>query len=64
MMTIKELQRELKYMNIKSISEAAGVHRNSVYRLMRQGSASYRTVERLSDFLESLASGECDAANK
>lgn len=58
MMSIKELQKALKYMNIKSISEAAGVHRNSVYRLVKDGQASYLTVEKLSELLEEEKDGK------
>jgi len=54
MLKIEEIQARLKMVNIKSFSEFAGVHPNSLYR-MRDGSErmSHALVKKVSDaFIE------------
>jgi len=56
-MNIDEVKRRLKFMNLKAVASASGVHYNTVYRLVKDPSHEprYRTIEKLSVWLESCA---------
>jgi predicted transcriptional regulator len=54
MLTIEEIKEMLKPMNLKAVSEAAGVPYNTVYRLAKTNAdPNYSTVKALSDYLQS-----------
>lgn len=54
MFTIEQLQERLKYMNLTAVSDASGLHKNLLYRLVNQSAAGYSTVRKLSDFFDGL----------
>lgn len=57
MITLEEIRYRLKdqHSKINKVAEAAGLHPNAVYRLMKSESKpSYETVKKLSDYLEGL----------
>lgn len=58
MLNIDDLKKKLEHMNLRSVSFASGVHSNSVYRLLKEGKASYRTISRLSIYFAERAKNE------
>lgn len=53
MLTLEKIREMLKPMNLKAVSEAAGVPYNTVYRLANTNvDPVYSTVKALSDYLE------------
>jgi predicted transcriptional regulator len=53
MLTLEEIKKMLKPMNLKAVSEAAGVSYNTVYRLAKtDADPNYSTVKAISDYLE------------
>lgn len=54
MLTIEQIKERLKDANLMKVAKAAGVHQNSLYRLMNGSTrTSYDTVKAISDYLES-----------
>lgn len=52
MMTLEQIREKLKDRNLSVVADAAGVHRNALYRLMNSRSnPSYETVRRLVEYL-------------
>jgi plasmid maintenance system antidote protein VapI len=49
-LSIDEIRDRLKFMNLAAVAEAAGIHKNLVYRLVNHRNATYETVEKLSQF--------------
>jgi predicted transcriptional regulator len=53
MLTLEKIREMLKPMNLKAVSEAAGVPYNTVYRLANTDvDPAYSTVKALSDYLQ------------
>lgn len=53
MLSLEQIRERLKHSNLKAVSEASGLHYNTVYKLMTTTSTpSYATVKALSDYLE------------
>lgn len=53
MLTLDAIKNKLEHANLKKVAEAAGVHYNALYRLMKEESdPKYETVRKLSDYLE------------
>lgn len=52
MMTLEQIKEKLKDRNLSAVADAAGVHRNAIYRLVNgQSNPSYETVRRLAEYL-------------
>jgi len=55
MLTVEQIKKRLEHSNLKAVATATGVHFNTVYRFVKDGSQpSYKTVKALSDYLESM----------
>lgn len=53
MLTIEQIRERLKHSNLKAVSDAVGIHYNTLYRLIKtDGDPSYSTVKALSDYLQ------------
>lgn len=54
MLTLEQIKDRLKHSNLRAVAEAAGIHYNTLYRLMNSNlDPSYSTVKALSDYLQS-----------
>lgn len=55
MLTLDQIKERLKHANLLKVSESAGIHSNTIYKLMKGGkSPSYDTVKKLSDYFEGV----------
>lgn len=53
MLTLEQIRRMLQPMNLRAVSEAAGVPYNTVYRVAKtDADPNYSTVKALSDYLQ------------
>lgn len=52
MLTLEQIKAYLKDANLRAVAESAGVHENSLYRLMNGQEPKYSTVKKLSDYIE------------
>lgn len=53
MLTLEQIRERLQHSNLKAVAEAAGLHYNTVYKLMNTTSVpSYATVKALSDYFQ------------
>ncbi|WVH13954.1 hypothetical protein CASP1_00031 [Alcaligenes phage CASP1] len=53
MITLDEIKRQLKDMNLRAVSRGAGVHYNALYRLVNgDTNPSYETVHKIVSYLE------------
>lgn len=53
MITLDEIKRQLKDMNLRAVSRGAGVHYNALYRLVNgETNPSYETVHKIVSYLE------------
>lgn len=54
MLTLDQIQDRLKHSNLKAVAEAAGIHYNTLYKLMNEDcDPAYSTIKKLSDYLQS-----------
>lgn len=55
MLTLDEVKRRLKPMNLQHVAKETGIHPNALYRICAGASGPrYETVKKLSDWLESI----------
>ena len=55
MLTLEQIRKRLEHSNLKSVAAAAGIHYNTLYKLMTQEcDPAYSTIKALSDYLQSL----------
>lgn len=52
MLTLDQIKELLKDTNYSAVAESAGIHPNTVYRLMNGQEPKYGTVKALSDYFE------------
>lgn len=53
MLTLDEITKKLKPMNLQYVSRETGIHVNVIYRIAKgQANPQYETVKKLSDWLE------------
>lgn len=53
MLTVEQIRERLQHSNLKAVSEAVGIHYNTLYRLMNtDADPSYKTVKTVSDYLQ------------
>ena len=50
MMTIEEIREALEDRVISIVAEKVGIHRETLYRIMRGGGANYSTIEKLTKY--------------
>jgi DNA-binding phage protein len=54
MLNLDQIRERLAHSNLRAVAQAAGLHYNTVYKLMTTAATpSYATVKALSDYLES-----------
>lgn len=51
MLTAEQIREALKDRNIRQVAKGAGLHSNSVYRMVRGEPPSMKTLQKLSDYL-------------
>lgn len=55
MLTLEQIRDRLKHSNLKAVAEAAGIHYNTLHKLMnKECDPAYSTVKALSDYLNNL----------
>lgn len=54
MLTLDQIKERLKHSNLRAVAQAAGVHYNTVYKVMNEDcDPAYSTIKKLSDYLQS-----------
>jgi predicted transcriptional regulator len=54
-LTLEQIRDRLKHSNLKAVAEAAGIHYNTLHKLMNKDcDPAYSTVKALSDYLNNL----------
>lgn len=54
MLTLDQIRDRLKHSNLRAVAEVAGVHYNTLYKLMNTDcDPAYSTIKKLSDYLQS-----------
>jgi len=54
-LTLEQIRDRLKHSNLKAVAEAAGIHYNTLHKLMnKECDPAYSTVKALSDYLNNL----------
>lgn len=51
-MPLDKLRELLSVMNLRRVARGAGVHPNTLYRIVNGGGARYETVRKVLDFLK------------
>jgi DNA-binding phage protein len=52
MLTLEEIREKLSDRVVSKVAERTGIHRETLYRIIRGGGANFSTVEKLSIYFE------------
>lgn len=56
MLTLEQIRARLQHSNLRAVAQAAGIHYNTLYKLMNQNcDPAYSTIKALSDYLQKLS---------